>query len=206
MSVKNRRRTPYRAGPWPGLTAHGAEVLLGWAALLAAALTLVGSPRQPWPDLPLLALASLAPLALATRLTRLPGAAVAVCGAYLLPRTLLSLVVPNLEPPPLLLVPALGFELCLWLRLADLAALRNVWPRGQQPWRKRRPAVRKIGTRRAAISGAVYAALLAVIVPPWTILLGGDPTSWTGDVYALGTAAAVLLGGATGVIARDTES
>jgi hypothetical protein len=199
----------YRAGPWPGLTARGAYVLLGCALVLGVLLTVVGAPRQPWPDLALLTLASLAPLALATRITHLPGAAAAVCGAYLLPRTVLSLVVPSLEPPPLLLVPAVGFDLCLWLRLADLSALGAVWPRHRQPWRKRPATMRALAPLRAAAGGAVYGALLVAVVPPWAALLGGDTTMWAGDAYTGGAAAAVVVGAAIGLglglIARDRE-
>ena len=123
-------RGPYRVGPWPGLTPTGALILLGCAVLLAAvAETVVGSPRRALPDLPILAVGTLVPMLLGTRIVRAPGAASAICGAYLMPRTLISLVEPRLEPPPLLLVPALAFDLALWARAADLARIANAWPR-----------------------------------------------------------------------------
>src|SRR5437016_4946816 len=118
----------YRAGPWPGLTPHGAGVLLGGALLLASGQLIVAMPTRPIPDLPVLAVCAFAPVALATRLTGIPGAAAAVCGAYLLPRSLLSLLDPGLAPPPLLLVPALVFDVSLWLRADDVANLAQVWP------------------------------------------------------------------------------
>src|SRR4051812_26929393 len=108
-------RGPYRAGPWPGLTVAGALVLLGCAGLLALGEGLVGLPRQPLWDLRVYGLVSLLPLGVATLVVRAPGAAAAVCGAYLLPRSLLSVLLPGLEPPPLLLVPAVAFDLCAWL-------------------------------------------------------------------------------------------
>src|SRR5260370_32640221 len=111
---------PYRLGPWPGLTPRGAGVLIGCALLIGLAQTLLGPPGTAVPDLPLLGLTALLPMALATRIVRAPGAASAACGAYLMPRALLSLAQPGLELPPLLLVPAVAFDLALWLQRGDL--------------------------------------------------------------------------------------
>jgi hypothetical protein len=197
----------YRVGPWPGLTTRGALVLLGCALVMGLGLAIVGSPRRPLPDLPLLTLVSLVPLGVAARITRVPGAASAVCGAYLLPRALLSLVVPGLEPPPLLLLPAVALDVALFLRAADLAALLDAWPRRKvQRWRKRKASTRSVKALRAAAAGAVYGALLSAIVPPWALLLGGDASVWTAADYWLAVGATVLIGGAVGLIARGRES
>src|SRR5438105_5797515 len=130
----SRSGGPYRAGPWPGLTPRGAGVLLGCALLLAGGQLIVGPPRQPLPDLPLLAATAFVPLGLAGRLTLTPGAAAAVCGAYLLPRSLLSLVDPSVEPPPLLLVAALAFDVSLWLQPRDIASVFAAWRRKHRIW------------------------------------------------------------------------
>jgi hypothetical protein len=207
---------PYRAGPWPGLTPAGAGVLLGCALLLAGGQLIVGTPSRPIPDLPILAACAFAPLALATRLTRIPGAAAAVCGAYLLPRSLLSLVDPGLDPPPLLLVPALVFDLSLWLAAGDMANLRNLWPGRQKPWRKRHRHPRQPGLFRAFLAGALFGLTLAVLEPPFVILLGADPATWSVpaviEAGAACTAICALLAlfipgtGATASSGRGTES
>src|SRR6185312_14653232 len=93
----------------------GAGLLLACAAFLAIGQILVGPPRQPLPDLPVVAATALVPLAIATRLVGMPGAAVAVCGAYLLPASLVSLLFGEQAQPPLLLAPAFAFDLGLWL-------------------------------------------------------------------------------------------
>jgi hypothetical protein len=206
---------PYRAGPWPGLTPRGAGVLLGCALLLAGAqLILEPTPHQPLPDLPLLAAFAFVPLALATRLTRTPGAASAVCGAYLLPRTLLSLVNPTLEPPPLLLVPALIFDVSLWLRASDLANFMNSWPgRAHKAWRKRDRRLRQPGPLRAAVAGGAFGLVLAAVEPSFVVLLGADPATWSGtDVTTaaeLCAAICALIGPGVqgiGLSGRGTES
>ncbi len=101
----------YRAGPWPGLSPAGGLVLLGCVLLLAGGQLALGEPRRPLPDLLLVGILAVLPVALATRLVRAPGVASAVCGAYLLPRALVSLVEPGFDLPPLLLVPAVAFDL-----------------------------------------------------------------------------------------------
>jgi hypothetical protein len=172
---------PYRAGPWPGLTPAGAGVLLGCALLLAAGQVIFAAPTRPLPDLPVLAAVAFAPVALATRLTKVPCAAAAVCGAYLLPRSLLSLVEPGLEPPPLLLVPALMFDVGLWLRAGDLTNIVNLWPGRRQAWRKRhRSSRRQLGSLRAPIAGGLFGLTLAALEPSFVVLLGADPATWSG--------------------------
>ncbi len=175
-------RGPYRAGPWPGLTPAGAGVLLGCALLLAGGQLIVGTPSTPMPDLPILAACAFAPLVLATRLTRIPGAAAAVCGAYLLPRSLLSLFDPGLEPPPLLLVPALAFDLTLWLAARDVANLRTLWPVRRKRWPKPNSRPLQPGSLRASLAGGLFGLTLAAIEPPFVVLLGADPTPWSGPI------------------------
>jgi hypothetical protein len=157
---------PYRAGPWPGLTASGARVLFGGALLLGIGQILIGSPRSALPDLPVLGVTALFPIAIAMRMIRAPGVGSAVCGAYLLPRTLLSLFQPGLELPPLLLAPALAFD-AAWLL----------------------PPTTRM---RAAIAGGLFGLLLAVVEPPFAIFLGGDPALWSGASTLVAGAATVV--------------
>jgi hypothetical protein len=200
---------PFRVGPWPGLTPTGAVILLGCAILLGAVQTMLGNPKRALPDLAILAVVSLAPLLLGTRIVSAPGAASAICGAYLMPRTLLSLVEPRLDPPPLLLVPALAFDLGVWARGADLARLVHSWPRRGRLWRKRPPPVdRHITGWRAAFAGGVYALALSGVEPPFAMLYGADPSGWKPAelVLAAGLAVAGCALVASWVIARDTAS
>jgi hypothetical protein len=202
-------RGPYRVGPWPGLTPTGALILLGCAVLLAAvAETGVGSPRRALPDLPILAVSSLVPMLLGTRIVRAPGAASAICGAYLMPRTLISLVEPRLEPPPLLLVPALAFDLALWARAADLARIANAWPRREHVWRKRPRPRRSLEWWRAAFAGGAYGLVLSAVEPPFAILYGAEPSNWIpADVGLAGCLAVVGCGlVALSLSARGTAS
>ena len=203
---------PYRVGPWPGLTPSGAGVLLGCALLLGVAAALTGDPRRAMPDLPILALSSLAPLLVATRIVNAPGAASAVSGAYLLPRALISLLDPAVQAPPLLLVPALALDLTLWLRAADVHELARAWPGRTQPWRKResRPwrkresrPTRRPGTWRRAAAGAVFGLALSLVEPPFAVLLGADPATWSASQIVPGAVLAVvgcaLLSAGTGL-------
>lgn len=145
---------PYRVGPWPGLSASGGVVLLACAALIAASEALVGSRV-----LPVLGVSALLPMALATRIVNTPGAAAAVCGAYLLPRTLLTLAKPDIVLPPLLLVPAFAFDIALWLRWSDLKRAR----------RKQR-VLRVVTRRRAAFGGALFGVVLCAVQPTFELL------------------------------------
>jgi hypothetical protein len=203
-------RRPLRAGPWPGLRPLGALVLLGCAALIAVGLAPVGEPHQPLPDLVTLAVTTFVPLMLAARALHMPGAAAAACGAYLLPRTLVSLVNPTTELPPLLLVPAVAFELAAWLRPSDVRAATRVWP-----WRsgarrsregERRP--RRITWRRGIVAGAVFGITLSLIEPPFAMLLGADRATWSGSnlwlAAGLSTVACAALGAT--LSARGTAS
>ena len=201
--------SPYRAGPWPGLTPTGALILLGCAVLLGLVQTVIGNPHRGLPDLPLLAVATLVPLLLGTRIVSAPGAASAVCGAYLMPRTLISLVQPELEPPPLLLVPALAFDVAVWIRGADLARVAHAWPRREQRWRQRRGRIqRRLDWRRAAFAGGVFGLVLTAVEPPFAILYGADPSYWTPTELGLAGGLAVVGCAlvASMLSARDTAS
>jgi hypothetical protein len=148
---------PYRAGPWPGLTPNGAAVLLGCAVFLAVGQILVGPPLRPLPDLPLVGGTALLPLAIAARIVKMPGAASATCGAYLLPRAVIGLFQSNLDQPPLLLAPAVVFDVALW-------ALQTHAPRAPH----------------AALAGAAFGLTLSVLEPAFRVFLGADPAVWTG--------------------------
>jgi hypothetical protein len=179
----------YRAGPWPGLSPAGGMVLLGCALLLAGGQLVVGDPRSPLPDVPLLGVLALLPMALATRLVGAPGAASAVCGAYLLPRALFSLADPSIEPPPLLLVPALAFDASAWLRASDLGYLprvtggvtRGVTRRSYAGGRRRGlVGPRRWGRGRGVLAGAMFGGVLAAVEPAYAVLLGADHAAWYG--------------------------
>lgn len=147
---------PYRVGPWPGLSTSGALVLLGCAALIAASEAVISSPL-----LPILGATALFPIALATRIVNTPGVASAVCGAYLLPRTLLTLTHPDLPLPPLLLPAAFAFDLVVWLRRSDL-----YWRRRTRRHRTRRT----LTWPRALMGGAIFGAVLAAVQPSFELV------------------------------------
>ncbi len=132
---------PYRTGPWPGLTLRGAGALLAHALLLALLAELW------WP-------LSVLPLVSATVLMRMPGVASAVTGAYLLPRTLLSLLSGS-PLPLLLLAPAMAFDLIVWLRRDDL-------PRRRNRWRKRVRRPRELQVWRVGLATALFEVLLVL--------------------------------------------
>ena len=197
---------PYRAGPWPGLTPTGAGLVLALAAFLWIGQALVGPPRRPLPDLVVIGVTALLPLAIAERLVRMPGVACAVCGAYLLPASLISLLNSSLEPPPLLLIPAFGLELALWLQVSSVSLWERV--RVRVPYLSaRRPhprcarplpegeVTRRFTRNRAILGGAVFGLLLALVEPPYRILLGANPADWTGPpVWAAAVVCTVVCG------------
>jgi hypothetical protein len=190
--VKRSFDGPYRAGPWPGLTPTGAGLVLALAAFLWIGQALVGPPRRPLPDLVAIGVTALLPLAIAERLVRMPGVACAVCGAYLLPASLISLLNPSLEPPPLLLIPAFGFELALWLHLSRVA---DLWPWRKPSWLTSAQESEPLTRSRAILGGAVFGLLLALVEPPYRILLGANPADWTGPpVWAAAVACTVVCG------------
>jgi hypothetical protein len=140
-----------------------------------------------------LAVTAFLPLVLATRVVQAPGAASAVCGAYLLPRTLISLIEPSIDPPPLLLVPALAYDVALWLRVSDVRGRRDRTPRRVTWW-------------RAGFAGAIFGLVLSLTGPSFAILLGGDAANWSGAaLWAAGTGN-VLGCALIGFSARGTGS
>ena len=65
----------------------------------------------PLPDLTVIGVTALLPLVVGARTVGTPGCASAITGVYLLPASLVSLLVPSIQPPPLLLVAAVGSTL-----------------------------------------------------------------------------------------------
>jgi hypothetical protein len=191
---------PYRTGPWPGLTPRGAALLLAHALLLAAAQVALGRPQEPLPDLVLLAVLSLAPVALATRLVQAPGVASAVCGAFLLPRTIANLLNPTLELAPLLIVPAVVFDVATWLRPSDLAGLRELLPGQRRVWRRRERLPRRLVRTRAAIGGVGFGVVLVIVEAGFSVYLGGSLSVWNpvevGVAAVLAAATCGLIGAA----------
>jgi len=170
-------------------------MLLGCAIFLAIGQVLVGPPHRPLPDLPVVATTALVPALIGVRIVLTPGAASAVCGAYLLPASMVSLLVPSIPPPPLLLVPAVVFDLALWLQPAHLI---NLLPRRFVAPRQTHPRVTRV---RASTAGALFGLVLALVEPPFRLFLGGDPNVWTEQGVALGAvAAAAVCAGASGLL------
>jgi hypothetical protein len=182
------------------LTPSGGVLLISCGVLLAGGQLLLGEPRRAWPDVLLLAFTTLVPLALATRIVHVPGAASAVCGVYLLPRTLMSLIDPGIEPPPLLLVPALAFDLTGWLRVSD------AWPIRRNRWRRRDRTARCVSRPRGALAGAVFGLVLSAVVPPLALLLGGNAADWSTPDLWTATVASALDCALIGLSARGTGS
>lgn len=201
-----RRGGPLRAGPWPGLTSRGtsqvlaAALLIGGGQLLLAPAELSAQQRAELPWLPLVALAAALGFLVAAATTGIPGAAAAACGAYLLPRSVLSLLVPELDPPALLIPSATACELALWTRARDLQRLSDVWPRKgnarlKRVWQARGRSRRAITPRRAMLAGAVSGVLLALIEPAQALVLGGpgpaSPLAYGLTIAASGVVSAV---------------
>lgn len=155
---------PYRQGPWPGLTARGAALVFAHGVLLAAGQLLLGNSRNViW-----LGVLTVIPMALATRVVQVPGVASAVAVVYLLPRTLVSLVDPSIEPPPPLLVAAVVFDVLAWVRREDF----------QMPRRNRRRTRdgRQITTVRLVIACVVAGVVLALVEPPFAAFFSATGT------------------------------
>jgi hypothetical protein len=195
--VKSSRVSPYRSGPWPGLTPRGAWLLLACAAFLAVGQVLIGPLTKPLPDLPVLGLTALMPLAIAERIIRAPGAATAVCGAYLLPRATLSLLVPTIPAPPLLLIPALAFDLALWLDTSHVSAIVDLLPRRLRVWRDgRKPSTAQFSRGRALAAGAIFGIVLSLVEPAYQLFLGADPRVWSGlTVWIAGAVTTLVCAG-----------
>ena len=159
-------------------------MLLLCGCLLLGFELVAGSPQRAWPDLVWVAVVGVVPPLLGTCLVSAPGCAAGVCGVYLLGRSVASLLDPSLELPPLLLPSALACDLAVWLRRADLR------PRTRQVWRRRARVERRVTTWRAALGGMLFGVVLAVVQPPFAILLGSDPAGWTPSEQVLAGALA----------------
>jgi hypothetical protein len=166
-------------------------VLLACAAFLGVGQILVGAPMRPLPDLAVVGATALLPAVLAARITRVPGAASAVCGVYLLPASLLSLLLPAIPTPPLLLVAALVYDLCLWLEPRHFQAILDLLPRRIVWHRAGAPRGQPSGAR-AALAGGAFGLALGVVEPPFRVFLGADPAIWLGPGEWLGAAACAL--------------
>ncbi|HEY1292448.1 MAG TPA: hypothetical protein VGJ60_05075 [Chloroflexota bacterium] len=173
------KSSPYRAGPWPGLTPRGAGLLLACAGFLAVGQVLIGPLEKPLPDLVVLGVTALMPMAIAERIIRAPGAAAATCGAYLLPRSLISLLYPGIASPPLLLVPAITLDLVLWVDTSHLSALRELLPGGHPTQRTQRAAT-PFSRTRALIAGGAFGLVLSLVEPAYQVFLGASSTTWSG--------------------------
>jgi hypothetical protein len=164
---------------------------------------LVGPPQKPLPDLTVVAVTALLPMVVAVRIEKMPGAASGVCGVYLLPASTIALLQPTLAPPPLLLVPAIAFDLALWLQPEHVAAV--------VPWLRhtsRPQPAQGLNTRRAIFAGAAFGVVLTVVEVPFRLFLGGDPTAWSGaGVWLAAISSAIVCGGlATLVNDRGTAA
>jgi hypothetical protein len=115
-----------------------------------------------------------------------------------MPRSLLSLLLPEFELPPLLLVAAVVFDLSLWLRASDLANLLHSWPSRRNTWHKRERGPRQPSLLRWSAAAGLFGLTLAAIEPSFAVLLGADPAVWSGSevvvAAGLSTAAGALLG------------
>jgi hypothetical protein len=137
--------------------------VLAHGVLLAAGQVLLGSSRQAlW-----MGVLTIVPLMLATRVVQVPGVASAVTVVYLLPRTLVSLLDPAIEPPPPLLVPALVFDVLAWLRREDLSVPRT---------RRRVRAARQVSAGRLAVAALVAGVVLAAVEPPFAAFFSATGT------------------------------
>jgi hypothetical protein len=183
-------------------------LLLACAAFLAVGQVLIGPALRPLPDLAVIGATALLPLLVAVRIVRAPGVAMAVCGAYLLPASLVSLLWPSIPPPPLLLVPAVALELALWLNTTHFAAFTDLLPRRKAPVSRPQAAHRTPTRVRAVLAGAVFGLTLAIVEPADQLFLGSNPALWTGPArwLALPVTALVCAGLATLLSARGTAS
>ena len=167
-------------------------MLLACAVFLAIGQVLVGPPSKPVPDLTVVAVTALLPVIVAVRLVKTPGVASGVCGAYLLPASTVALVQPSIAPPPLLLVPAVAFDLILWLQPVHLRRLLPTHLRA----RHAKPSPQQPTTLRATLAGAAFGVVLAAVEVPFRLFLGGDAAAWSGASVWLAAAATALGCGA----------
>jgi hypothetical protein len=184
-------------------------MVLACAGFLAIGQVLIGPISKPVPDLTVLGVTALVPLALAERILRVPGSATAACGAYLLPRSLISLLVPSIAQPPQLLVPTIVFDLVLWLDASHLYALRDAI-RDALPTRLRfwgahgtqaaAPSSVPFTRTRALLGGGAFGLVLSLVEPSYEMFLGGDPVLWTGPLVWVATVLTTLVCAAVATI------
>jgi hypothetical protein len=153
----------------------------------------VGRVERAWPDLVWLAVLACVPPLVGTCIVRAPGCASAVCGVYLLGRSLASLVLPGVELPPLLLPAAVACDVVVWLRGADVRR------GGRSRWRRAKRTQRSLTTWRVVLGGAAFGGVLALVEPPFAVLLGSDPLGWSAGQGSLAGGAAVLACALAGV-------
>jgi len=192
-------------------------MVLACAGFLAVGQVLIGPIGKPVPDLTVLGVTVLIPLALAERILRVPGSATAACGAYLLPRSLISLLVPGIAQPPQLLVPTIVFDLVLWLDASHLYALRDAirdaLPARLRLWRARGTQATASSSvpftrTRALVGGGAFGLVLSLVEPSYEIFLGGDPALWTGPPVWVAAVLTTLVCAAVATIltVRDRAS
>ncbi len=184
-------------------------MVLACAGFLAIGQLLIGPLTKPVPDLTLLGVTALVPLALAERILRVPGSATAACGAYLLPRSLVSLLLPTIPQPPLLLVPTVVFDLLLWLNASHVYAfadaIRDAVPARLRVWRASSahpPPISSLAFSRprAVFGGAAFGLVLSLVEPSYQIFLGGDPALWSGPLVWVAAGITTLVCAALGTI------
>jgi hypothetical protein len=171
-------------------------MVLACAGFLAVGQVLIGPITRPLPDLPLLGVTALVPLAVAERIVRVPGAASAACGAYLLPRSLVSLLVPALPQAPLLLVPTIIFDLVIWLDASHFfTALVDALPSrlGVRRPPKRKSTTVTFSRPRALLAGGAFGLILSLVEPSYQLFLGGDPATWSGPAVWVAAVATTLV-------------
>ena len=119
-----------------------------------------------------------------------------MCGAYLLPRATLSLLVPTIPPPPLLLVPAIAFDLGLWLDASHVSAIVDMLPRRMRVWRTRRKtATGQFSRGRALVAGAIFGLVLSLVEPAYQVFLGANPSTWSGPALWIAAVATTAVCG-----------
>lgn len=198
-------RRPLRQGPWPGLSPAGGSLVLVYAVLIMGAHLLAGAAswsireRTPLPYLPWITAADVFLLVHAAYTLPVPGLSSAVAGAYLLPRSLVSLGLRDIALPPLLLPAAMMLDVVLWTRAADLLSLRGLWPRRgsrarRHLWRPRTTSPRKPTVRRSIFGGALYGLLLVAFETPTALLLGAPGSVWTADAVGVSAVVSAAVG------------
>jgi hypothetical protein len=110
----------------------------------------------------------------------------------------------------LLLAPAIAFDLALWLNASHFVAVRDVWPRRRQVWRRRPKSASStpFSRGRALVAGGVFGLVLSLVEPSYQVFLGANPQTWAGpDLWIAAAITTVVCGAlATVVSAPGTAS